>query len=64
MTDKTNANAILATVENFLDTCPDMEDKDLEFGPTFDFDTAPGGRRLEVTIDGVLYAVTVEACHD
>jgi len=61
MTDDANANAILATVENFLDTCPDMEDKDLEMGQTFDFDE---GRRLEVTIDGVLYAVTVEPCHD
>lgn len=62
--DRTNADAILATVETFLDTCPDLEDADLEIGQTFDFDATPGGRRMEVTIDGVLYAVTVEACHD
>ncbi|UFK26700.1 hypothetical protein [Roseobacter phage RDJL6] len=66
MTNKTNshARAILDTVDAFLDTCPVLEDADISVGEPFEFDAVPGGIRSEVTIDGVLYAVTVEPCHD
>ena len=28
-----DVDAILDTVENFLDTCPDLKDEELKFGP-------------------------------
>ncbi|AKQ75807.1 hypothetical protein FDH82_gp17 [Roseobacter phage RDJL Phi 2] len=66
MTDNigTHARAILDTVDAFIDTCPDLEGLGIEVGEPFEFDTVPHGLRSEVTIDGVLYAVTVEPCHD
>ncbi|ADK73421.1 hypothetical protein RDJLphi1_gp20 [Roseobacter phage RDJL Phi 1] len=66
MTDTTQSDvrAILDTVDNFLDTCPYLEGLDLEVGEPFEFDSVPGGMRSEVTIDGRLYAVTVEPCND
>lgn len=60
--DKTHQRAILDTVATFLDTCSDLENvEDLTVGEPFDFDD---GLRVEVTIDGVMYAVTVEPVDD
>lgn len=57
-------DVILSTIDAFLDTCPSLEGLDIQVGAPFDFDAMPGGRRSEVTVDGVLYAVTVEKCND
>ena len=57
-------NAVLSTVDAFLDTCPGLEGLEIHVGAPFDFDAMPGGRRSEVTVDGILYAVTVEKCDE
>lgn len=59
------SETILDTVEAFLEGAPALEEDDVQTvvcGPRFDYDMTPGARRMEVRIDGVLYAVTVEPC--
>lgn len=53
---------VLDTVRSFLDTCPDLDGADIQFGPERHFPDFPGkrfARGMLVTIDGHEYSIEI-----